>query len=504
MPVLDSHPRFWYTSHAQISLKNLFKKLQEILLLKKILLFNHIFQKGVVEILMNILNTDLDIDRCKKNNLKSLADKFLGRIKQNPFFSIIQERLNTPENKKKLFVFAIGLFYLFSALFMEPSSYNKASIISPLAPSFNSITSTAVDDNKYEVFGFAPYWNFTKLDNIDYSVLTTLAYFDIPVAADGNLIQGDGYYAFKGDKATELFKKAHNNGTRVVLTITQMNNYDIEAFLNSDTAQKRAIDQTTELVKKRGIDGVNIDFEYTGDPGQEYRNKFSTFVADFTKKMHKEVPNSKVTVSVYASAIKEPKVYDIQSLSKNSDGIFMMAYDFATASSDSAMPTSPLYGHKEGEYWYDVSSAVEDFLKHMPSEKLILGVPYYGYNYLVSEPGVKAQTLPYWRGSMVQTYSDVEDGNSSNALSGWDDKGKVSWKAYIDSNSYVWRMAFVDDQKSLGIKYDFAKDKKLGGIGIWALGFDEGKSELWELLKDKFGQKTSNNVASRKVNIKNI
>ena len=50
-------------------------------------------------------------------------------------------------------------------------------------------------------------------------------------------------------------------------------------------------------------------------------------------------------------------------------------------------------------------------------------------------------------------------------------------------------MVFIEDEKSLGLKYDFAKDKQLAGVGIWALGFDDGKKELWTLLEDKFGQK---------------
>ena len=66
--------------------------------------------------------------------------------------------------------------------------------------------------------------------------------------------------------------------------------------------------------------------------------------------------------------------------------------------------------------------------------------------------------------------------------------GKVSWKAYYVPSDGTWRMVFIDDPKSLSYKYDFAKDKKLGGVGMWALGFDDGP-EMWTLLKEKFGIK---------------
>ena len=48
-------------------------------------------------------------------------------------------------------------------------------------------------------------------------------------------------------------------------------------------------------------------------------------------------------------------------------------------------------------------------------------------------------------------------------------------------------MIFLDDNRSLKIKYQFAKEKKLAGVGMWALGFDDGKDELWDLLSLEFG-----------------
>lgn len=178
------------------------------------------------------------------------------------------------------------------------------------------------------------------------------------------------------------------------------------------------------------------------------------------------------------------KLYDIKELSKVSDGIFMMAYDFAVKGSDNAIPTAPLYGHKEGKYWYDVSTAVEDFLKLMPANKLVLGVPWYGYEYPVSEPMVNASTdtgysywYKYWTSpwywvwrkayyrppTIVQTYA-TSINEVTAEKSGWDNHGKVGWKAYKEDGS--WRMFFMEDTRSLGAKYDFAKAKNLGGVGI--------------------------------------
>lgn len=391
--------------------------------------------------------------------------------------------VSTRQKILRLILALAGLFILYGVFTMP--------VTVPSHSAENSLHPLANGKKGYEVFGFAPYWTLSKMQNVDFSILTTFAYFGVPVEGNGVLDTTDpGFAGFESQEATNLFSKAHKNGTRVVLTATQMDAGTITAFLSNSSAQQTAIQQIVALVKARGVDGVNVDFEYIGDPGQYDRDAFSTYVGNLTKAMHKAIPASKVTVSVLATAVKDPTLYDISALSKNSDGIFMMAYDFANTSSTTAMPTSPLYGYKDGIYWYDVSTAVHDFLTKMPANKLILGVPWYSYNYGVSQPSVNSH-VSYWSQSYVETYATASADSAQEA--GWDSQGQVSWKAYYDSYSGTWRMVFVEDKKSLGAKYDFAKNEDLAGVGVWALGFDNGTNDMWQVLQDKFGTKVADN-----------
>src|SRR5581483_4407870 len=141
-----------------------------------------------------------------------------------------------------------------------------------------------------EVFGFAPYWTFNKLDNVDFGVLTTLAYFDLETDSSGDLdTTGPGYQTFMSDHATQVFNKAHSYGDRVVVTVTNMDADSIRALMDDQSAQDNLISNLTTIVKDRGIDGVNIDFEYAGNPGQGYRNKYTRFIHNLTARMHQEV-----------------------------------------------------------------------------------------------------------------------------------------------------------------------------------------------------------------------
>lgn len=401
-----------------------------------------------------------------------------------------------PRARGRIARIALACFLLiFTAFQSNKSQGSFPSLITPVP---------ANQKSNYEVFGFAPYWTIDSLANVDFKTLTTLAYFGVPVKADGNLDKEDnGYQVFKSDTAAEVFSRAKKSGSKVVLTATQMDNATIRDFMDSPDAQQTAVNQLVEEVKSSHLDGVNVDFEYAGDPGQIYRNEFTNFVSSLTSRLHQANPGYQVTVSVYAASMKDPKIYDMGPLAKVSDKIFMMAYDFATTSSDNAIPTSPLYGYKEGKYWYDVSTAVADFLKVMPGEKLILGLPIYGYDYPVSHPEVNASTHQgyyytyrvgrrYYKGyyelpAKVQTYA-VATSSIKPQKEGWDDVGKVGWKAYLD-DSGIWRMFFLDDVKSLSIKFNFAKDQRLAGVGMWALGFDRGHKEIWDLLAQEFGSR---------------
>lgn len=456
----------------------------------------------------------MDTKQIIKNALLQISSKVQNKLhSMGAGYSINAEgeAFWTKERKKAA---ALALTGIASVLVIGAGDPASGGLLSPLSNRYKGNAQQAMLKSGYEVFGFAPYWNINKLDQVDFNVLTTFAYFGVPIKANGSLDKGDiGYTTFKGKKAQELFDRAHAKNSKVVLTITQMNNATIEKILDSQEAQDITIKETIAEVKAEGLQGVNVDFEYAGNPGTGYQDKFSKFVAKFTHELHREIPNSQLSVSVYASAAMGNQMYDIASIGKTADLVFMMAYDFAVAGSDNAIPTAPLYGHKEGKYWYDIDTAVSQFLGKMDGKKLVLGTAWYGYNHAVGAPEVKAATqkgyyitktvktkkgkrkvkqyVPGPKG-FAQTYQIVDEMDANmegitDYQEGWDDAGKVGWKAYKKNG--IWRMVFAEDTKSLGIKYDYAKTRNLGGVGAWALGFEGGKKEMWDLLREKFGAK---------------
>jgi len=389
--------------------------------------------------------------------------------------------LNLPEDLRRnkfalwglFWTLILGVFFLGLFLIKQPAIQR---LISPI-PAY-----TKAD---YEVFGFAPFWTLSKLSNVDWGTLTTFAYFSIPVNADGSFDRESyEWQVFEGDKLAGLFEKAKENNVRRVVTLTQMDKATIETFLEDEQAWDRVSQESIEVLAEKNLDGVNIDFEYIpSDP--RLRAQFSKFAARYTQTLKQNLNNPYVTVSVLASSERFNKIYDIASLSKSTDAIFMMAYDFYYPGSEKAGPAAPLYGFNEGKgpFWYDVSTAVTDFLKVADPNKIIMGVPYYGWNYPAQSPAPNSDRVAR---AFATTNAKASDNNllSVTPVGGWDSQAQVSWRGYWDNSG--WHVVYMEDEKSLSLKYEFAKKQGLAGVGIWALGFDSASDRFWSLLSSTF------------------
>ena len=56
------------------------------------------------------------------------------------------------------------------------------------------------------------------------------------------------------------------------------------------------------------------------------------------------------------------------------------------------------------------------------------------------------------------------------------------WYVYTDAKG-VLHQVWYDDEQSLGKKIDYIVDQQLGGVGLWALGYED--VSFWTLISDK-------------------
>jgi len=162
-----------------------------------------------------------------------------------------------------------------------------------------------------------------------------------------------------------------------------------------------------------------------------------------------------------------------------------MAYDYHRPLSDEIGPVSPIEGPGS-----DVTESLNDFLTKTPPGKIILGVPYYGYNWLVEDDSPYSKRVEGSDDngfSEAQAYEDVM--NTLIEIDPevkWNDRGKISLLYYMSPGTGKLRTVYFDNAESLAYKYALVEKYNLGGIGIWALGYDGGYTDLWDVIYKSF------------------
>ncbi len=350
--------------------------------------------------------------------------------------------------------------------------------------------------NKY-VYGFLPNWSLDKLSKIRVNYLTDVAYFGIRIKADGNLQKytenGETEPGFNqwqsNENLAKFISKAQKEGTRVALTIISHDDTTSDSFLNCESCWNTLLQNTIEQLDHHHIKDVNLNFEYASYTDKETAIKYTRFVNFMNENLDKKYGESFVVVSVFADSVVKPRVTDISGLSKVADGLFIMAYDFHRPDSDTAGPVAPIGG--KGVYAeYDIQTMLEDFVKQIPADKLILGVPYYGYNWVTETQDPYATRIPgndFIGYSQSQTYETImETIEENNIQIQWDGLAESPYFSYVSSATGSNRTVYFDNKESLQHKYFLAKKNNLGGIGIWALGYDGARPELWNLIREEF------------------
>ena len=361
----------------------------------------------------------------------------------------------------------------FKSIHQIELNYNKENYLEPLFKPYLGPADPIQarrDDPSKKVFGYHPYWQGTKWQSYNYDLLTTIAYFSAETNSTGDLTNLHGW------PATDLINKAHANGVEVVLTVTLFDKSDIETLLSHNSYRDRLIKNLLYEVNRAGADGVNIDFESFPE---SQKNNLVSFVKNLRKSLRDSIPNAQVTLAT--PAVDWSNAWDFNALATESDGLFIMGYDYHWKGSTTTGPVAPLTGGS-----YNITNTVNTYLSVTNNnyDKLILGNPYYGYEWPSNSGDKGASTT---NDGTAVIFSTAE----SKALSYgklWDSDSQTPWYRYQNPS---WFQTWYDDSLSLSNKYDFVISKKLGGVGIWALGYDEGYDELWNALKEKMGAKSA-------------
>jgi hypothetical protein len=319
----------------------------------------------------------------------------------------------------------------------------------------------------HEIFGFAPYWTLPVSSRFDLVRLTTLAYFSVDVGGDAAVQQsGPGWVGYQSQALADLVTRAHGAGDRVVLTASCFDQSALDKMAADPTAGARLAASLVQLVTAKNLDGVNIDFE---GRGSKDRAGLDTLMAAVSGAMHQANPHWQVTVDTYASSAGDPSgFYDIAGLNASVDAFFVMAYDMNAPATPS--PTAPLTGAG-----FTDLAAVRQYSAVVPPSKVILGVPYYGYDWPTAGPGLGD---PATGPATPFSYAEVAT-NAGRVY--WDPATQTPWTSY--QVGAQWHQTWFDNPTSLALKAQLANTYHIAGLGIWALGMDGSSPAMLAALQ---------------------
>jgi hypothetical protein len=338
-----------------------------------------------------------------------------------------------------------------------------------------------------QVLGFAQTGEVISGDwqqDLDFPLLSTIAYDSLDIQSDGTITDDAGYQGWWSGQMTDLMTTAHAAGDRVVMVITDFSSSSIESVISNPTYTQNAITAVVQQLEQRGGDGVNVDFE--GLTPAVSPAQFTSFIAQLRAALQSRVPQqSYLTVDTYGSSyLSGATMMDISGLRPYVDAFDLMEYDITDPCSSTAGPNAPMNG-----YPYSVTQVVDGYLTLVPAKQILLGVPYYGYKWSVSQITPEAPTAGC---AEADTYSDMLNDLAcvQQLTVNWDPEFEEPWATWYSPPTAdpcggdwgSWREMYYDDAQSLAAKYQLVTSLGLGGIGIWALGYDAGSDDLWNTI----------------------
>lgn len=402
---------------------------------------------------------------------------------------------------RKEYYVVLGLFIcagLLATILNVTKTNLKTDILSPLCDSTGVLNLFKKHTNpKRIVYGYLPYWSLEDAKYLQLDKLSDIAYFGLHINADGTFTKyaedgtlEPGYNHWVDDPVLKkLINKAKNSGIRFSLTVISQNDDTSDAFLDCTACWATLYENLSQELERYGLRDVNLNFEYSTYTEQTKADQYTNFVDYINKKLDQKYGNSLVTVATFADALVKPRVTDIVGLGNVADLLFVMAYDFHQPTSETAGPVAPIDGIGVLAE-YDLTTMLRDYLSTVPPNKIIMGVPYYGYNWVVEsedQNATRVEGSDETGFSQSQTYAKLMETISENDPEiKWNSLAKTPYFTYVSSATGSLRQVYYDNVESLRYKYELIKQANLSGVGIWALGYDEGYVELWNLLYDQF------------------
>lgn len=252
-------------------------------------------------------------------------------------------------------------------------------------------------------------------------------------------------------------------------------------------------DSCVSFIVKYGFDGIDIDWEYPVSGGLSTNKKRPEDKTNFTlllKTIREKLDaRSKVDGNTYILSFAGAadawylKNIELDRIIKYVDYVNVMTYDLHgpwEAYTDHNAPLYSILNTRTNTLSNSVDSSINHWLQNgAPKDKLVMGVPFYGYIYKNVEDNNNGIFNTY-RGGASITYDTVLSSylNLPGYKKNFDNRTKVSW--LFNGDTFI----SYEDTDSIKYKGEFVKAKGLAGAMIWELSQDKKGQLLGSLYSE--------------------
>ena len=313
-----------------------------------------------------------------------------------------------------------------------------------------SVTGTPLFDDTKVIMGYLP---GHRTNNIRWDRITHFIYAYIYPKKDGTLGLSEM------DELPSHIGRAKANNVKVLISLGGSGNYpgkDKRVFtsvINDDKKRAKLVQSITTFVRNNKLDGIDIYYHEFVGGGETVDNSETNKLLPFYKELREALPSTSIiTAAVTGSYTWVAYHYrDIAAEMGNVlNFISVMAFDIL-----GSWEGSPLGPHASIA---DAQNALNRYVDFgVAKEKLVLGVPFYGRDFLM-KPGGFAEQITY--ADIISLHSPTE-----HELI----RGNINRDGHN---------IFFDSQQIISQKTSYIKENGFKGITIWELGQDTNDPNL--------------------------
>ncbi|MDN4608481.1 glycosyl hydrolase family 18 protein [Sporosarcina highlanderae] len=270
---------------------------------------------------------------------------------------------------------------------------------------------------------------------------------------------------------TEMLKSAFAERVVPIMAITNFSataagSDTAHTILSSSELQEKVITNVLAVMKEKGYQGLNIDFENVYPADREHYNQFLQLAVD---RLHPEGYSVSSALAPKTSSEQKGLLYeahDYEAHGRIVDFVVLMTYEWGYRKGP-AQAISPLN---------EIKKVLDYAVTVIPRDKILFGFQIYARDWI----------LPFVQGSEAETFSSQEAVRRAiqhQVAIQYDQTAQAPFFRYVDSQGRTHEVWF-EDARSAQAKFDMVKAYKLRGISYWVLGYPFPQN--WLLLGDNF------------------